>query len=82
MRPVHIIGVPLDLGQTRRGVDMGCSAVRVAGLEARPRLNAASRLTHTDVVVKMDAKPSQALRKGRWRSSMFMKSVLPPVLSW
>ena len=28
-------GVPLDLGQSRRGVDMGPSAVRVAGLEAR-----------------------------------------------
>jgi arginase len=30
-----VIGVPLDLGQSRRGVDMGPSAVRVAGLEAR-----------------------------------------------
>ena len=30
-----IIGAPLDLGQGRRGVDMGPSAVRVAGLEAR-----------------------------------------------
>jgi arginase len=34
-RKICIIGVPLDLGQTRRGVDMGPSAVRVAGLEAR-----------------------------------------------
>jgi arginase len=34
-RKIRIIGVPLDLGQTRRGVDMGPSAVRVAGLEAR-----------------------------------------------
>jgi arginase len=34
-RKIHIIGVPLDLGQSRRGVDMGPSAVRVAGLEAR-----------------------------------------------
>src|SRR4051812_21147379 len=32
---IRVIGVPLDLGQTRRGVDMGPSAVRVAGLEAR-----------------------------------------------
>ena len=31
-RPVHIIGVPLDLGSGRRGVDMGPSAVRIAGL--------------------------------------------------
>jgi len=34
-RKIKIIGVPLDLGASRRGVDMGPSAVRVAGLEAR-----------------------------------------------
>jgi arginase len=34
-KKIRILGVPLDLGQTRRGVDMGPSAVRVAGLEAR-----------------------------------------------
>lgn len=32
--PVRIIGVPMDLGQGRRGVDMGPSAVRYAGLHA------------------------------------------------
>ncbi|HEX7137504.1 MAG TPA: arginase [Vicinamibacterales bacterium] len=35
MRPVHIIGVPLDLGAGRRGVDMGPSAFRIAGLGDR-----------------------------------------------
>jgi arginase len=30
--PVHIIGVSLDLGGNRRGVDMGPSAFRIAGL--------------------------------------------------
>jgi arginase len=34
-RPVAIIGAPLDLGQGRRGVDMGPSAIRYAGLKAR-----------------------------------------------
>ena len=34
-KKIQLIGVPLDLGQSRRGVDMGPSAVRVAGLEAR-----------------------------------------------
>jgi arginase len=34
-RKIRVIGVPLDLGASRRGVDMGPSAVRVAGLEAR-----------------------------------------------
>lgn len=35
MREVHIIGVPLDLGSGRRGVDMGPSALRIAGLGER-----------------------------------------------
>ena len=37
LRPVHIIGVPLDLGAGRRGVDMGPSALRIAGLDDRVR---------------------------------------------
>ena len=32
MKPIHIIGVPLDLGAGRRGVDMGPSAIRIAGI--------------------------------------------------
>lgn len=32
MKPLHLIGVPLDLGGNRRGVDMGPSAFRIAGL--------------------------------------------------
>ena len=34
-RRIRVIGVPLDMGASRRGVDMGPSALRVAGLEAR-----------------------------------------------
>ena len=34
-KSVQIFGVPMDLGQRRRGVDMGPSAVRYAGLSAR-----------------------------------------------
>ena len=34
-KQIEVIGVPLDLGQQRRGVDMGPSALRVAGLEAK-----------------------------------------------
>ena len=41
-------------------------------LAQRPRMQAASRVIHTDVVVKMDDKPSQALRHGRWKSSMWL----------
>jgi arginase len=32
MKKVKIIGVPMDLGAGRRGVDMGPSAIRIAGL--------------------------------------------------
>jgi glycerol-3-phosphate acyltransferase PlsX len=41
-------------------------------LTDHPALRAKSRIIHTDVAVAMDAKPSQALRKGRRRSSMWL----------
>ncbi len=34
---VCVIGIPMDLGQSRRGVDMGPSALRYAGLDDRLR---------------------------------------------
>lgn len=40
-------------------------------LEAHPKLKAASTFHHTEVSVKMDDKPSQALRYGRYKSSMW-----------
>ena len=39
---IRLIGVPMDLGQSRRGVDMGPSALRYAGLASRLR-----KLGHT-----------------------------------
>jgi phosphate acyltransferase len=41
-------------------------------IDARPRLAAASTLVHAEIAVKMDDKPSQALRQGRWKSSMWI----------
>ncbi len=41
-------------------------------LAAHPQLKGASRLVHTDVAIRMDDKPSQALRNGRWKSSMWL----------
>src|SRR6266566_1204912 len=41
-------------------------------LATRPALKAAAKFIHTDVAVAMDAKPSQALRQGRWKSSMWL----------
>jgi glycerol-3-phosphate acyltransferase PlsX len=50
----------------------GDRAVLAPLLAARPNLQAAASIVHTDVTVKMDDKPSQALRHGRWRSSMWL----------
>jgi len=40
-------------------------------LAAHPRLKANAKLVHTDVAIRMDDKPSQALRYGRGKSSMW-----------
>ncbi len=50
----------------------GAGAVVEPMIATRPRLKAVSRLVHTDVAVKMDDKPSQALRQGRRKSSMWL----------
>src|SRR5688500_13651262 len=40
-------------------------------LDSYPKVAAASELIHCDIVVRMEDKPSQALRHGRWKSSMW-----------
>lgn len=62
---MRIIGVPMDLGQDRRGVDMGPSAIRYAGLQERLR-----RLGHTvvdggNVVVPVPEETPGGERSGR-----------------
>ena len=37
----------------------------------RPRLAKSSTFVHSEIAVRMDDKPSQALRHGRWKSSMW-----------
>ena len=51
---------------------VGDKAIIAPELEAHPALAAKSEVVHTDVAVAMDAKPSQALRKGRRHSSMWL----------
>ena len=53
-------------------VFFGDQAVLEPLLAMRPKLRDAARIVHTDVAVKMDDKPSQALRYGRWKSSMWL----------
>ena len=50
----------------------GNGALMAPLLNARPKLKAVSRVVHTEVAVRMDDKPSQALRYGRWKSSMWL----------
>ena len=41
-------------------------------LDKLPRLSGVSEFVHCEVAVRMDDKPSQALRYGRWKSSMWL----------
>jgi glycerol-3-phosphate acyltransferase PlsX len=50
----------------------GDRAVVAPLLDGLPRLKAVSKFVHTDVSIRMDDKPSQALRYGRWKSSMWL----------
>ena len=49
---VHVLGVPMDLGSGRRGVDMGPSAIRIAGLEDRLRELGHQVVDEGDLVIK------------------------------
>ncbi|HSV22049.1 MAG TPA: phosphate acyltransferase PlsX, partial [Xanthobacteraceae bacterium] len=64
--------ISLDRHPDTEFVIVGNRAVLEPLLANRPRLRAVSRIIHTDVAVKMDDKPSQALRRGRWKSSMWV----------
>ncbi len=50
----------------------GDQAVMNPLLDKLPRLKARAQIVHTDVAIRMDDKPSQALRHGRWKSSMWL----------
>src|SRR5580704_6134907 len=71
---VIVPGAEVSLGRhpDMEFVLFGDRAVVEPLIDSRPRLKAASRFVHTDIAVKMDAKPSQALRQGRWKSSMWL----------
>jgi arginase len=64
VQPIHIIGVSLDLGGNRRGVDMGPSAFRIAGLAERLTGLGMTVVDHGDVVapipeVKAEGDPNK-----------------------
>ncbi len=70
-KPVHIIGVPLDLGASRRGTDAGPSALRVAGLR-----RAIAKLGY-EVTVESDvAVPTMETRHSARREARFKDEIL------
>lgn len=49
---IHIVGVPMDLGAGRRGVDMGPSAIRIAGVAEKLQNLGHSVVDEGDIPVK------------------------------
>ncbi len=62
---IRIIGVPMDLGQSRRGVDMGPSAVRYAGLQAR--LEKLGHIVHDEGNIQVPNPEEDAAEGGKRR---------------
>ncbi len=50
---VRVIGFPMDLGADRRGVDMGPSALRIAGIQDRIRELGYTVIDEGDIPVRM-----------------------------
>jgi arginase len=65
---VDIIGVPMDLGADRRGVDMGPGAIRYARLcEALSDLGIASVIDHGNVAVPVrESQSAQAVKNAKY----------------
>jgi glycerol-3-phosphate acyltransferase PlsX len=72
--PVVIPGAAVSLGRhpETEFLLVGDRARIEPELDRHPKLKAASRIIHTDVAVSMEDKPSQALRRGRKTSSMWL----------
>lgn len=65
-------GIAAERHPDARFVLFGDEKVLGPLVAAEPRLVGRARVVHTDVAVRMDDKPSQALRAGRWKSSMWL----------
>jgi glycerol-3-phosphate acyltransferase PlsX len=71
---VVVAGADLTLARHPESefIFFGNSSLIAPLVAARPALKSAARIVHTDVAVRMEDKPSQALRYGRWKSSMWL----------
>jgi len=63
---IRIIGVPMDLGASRRGVDMGPSALRVAGLQARLKQLGRQVEDFGNVVVKQPEEQPYGVKNAKY----------------
>ncbi|MEM7084174.1 MAG: arginase [Pseudomonadota bacterium] len=70
-KPIQIIGVPLDLGASRRGTDAGPSAVRIAGLGQSLRQLGYDVLVEEDIPV-----PAMETRAPENTSARFKHEIL------
>ncbi|MFK8031063.1 MAG: arginase [Gammaproteobacteria bacterium] len=70
-KPIQIIGVPLDLGASRRGTDAGPSSVRIAGLGAKLRSLGYEVTVESDIPV-----PSMETREAKNTSARFKPEIL------
>ncbi len=69
-RSVSVIGAPLDLGQRRRGVDMGPSAIRAAGLGAKLRGLGLEVRDEGDVAVKLPETQASGDERARFAAEI------------
>ncbi len=71
MSDIQIIGVPMDLGASRRGTDVGPSAMRVAGLGQELKRMGYDILREIDIAV-----PSMETRNTESRNARFKTEIL------
>lgn len=79
-RQVRIIGVPMDLGSSRRGVDMGPYAIRVAGL--KDRLEGLGYLVEDDGNVPVKIKEQMEVGDPRQRFLGPVSAVCDELCEW
>lgn len=79
-RAIDIVGVPMDLGEDRRGVDMGPYAIRYAGLE-RDLLDLGFEVTdHHNLAVP--GPEGQAVQSGQAKFAAQIEAACQELKSW
>jgi arginase len=66
-KKVNIIGFPMDLGADRRGVDMGPSALRIAGIQEK--LAALGYMVKDSGDIKIEIKERQEITNPKLKIS-------------